>query len=78
MAHPKVRSCDRAFGGQHCPEGWRLYPMPGPNYKGATDSVSAESAYYDFVDQFDMLGVGKDIPLATGNESEGLLALASS
>ena len=21
--------------GQHCPEGWTLYPLPGPNYKGA-------------------------------------------
>jgi hypothetical protein len=61
--------------GQHCPEGWSLYAFPGPNYKGATDSASADSAYYNFVDRFDMLGVGKDIPLATGNESEGLLAL---
>jgi hypothetical protein len=61
--------------GQHCPEGWTLYPLPGPNYKGATDSGSADTAYYDFVDRFDMLGVGKNIPLATGNGSEALLAL---
>jgi hypothetical protein len=61
--------------GQHCPEGWSLYALPGPNYKGATDSASADSAYYDFVDRFDLLGVGKDVPLATGNLSEGLLAL---
>jgi hypothetical protein len=61
--------------GQHCPEGWSLYPLPGPNYHGATDSASADSAYYDFVDRFDMLGLGKDVPLATGNLSEGLLAL---
>ena len=53
--------------GQHCPEGWSLYPLPGPNYKGATDSASADSAYYNFVDRFDMLGVGKNVPLATGN-----------
>jgi len=52
-----------------------LYPLPGPNYKGAVDNASAESAYYDFVDRFDMLGVGKDIPIATGNLSESLLAL---
>src|SRR5262249_1352450 len=58
--------------GQHCPEGWTLYALPGPNYKGATDSASADSAYYNFVDRFDMLGLGKDVPLATGNESEGL------
>jgi hypothetical protein len=61
--------------GQHCPEGWTLYPLPGPNYKGAVDNGSADSAYYDFVDRFDMLGVGKDVPIATGNLSEGLLAL---
>jgi hypothetical protein len=61
--------------GQHCPEGWTLYPFPGPNYKGAADSGSADTAYYDFVDRFDMLGMGKDIPLATGNGSEALLAL---
>ena len=61
--------------GQHCPEGWTLYPLPGPNYKGAVENGSADSAYYDFVDRFDMLGVGKDVPLATGNLSEGLLVL---
>src|SRR5688572_17449196 len=61
--------------GQHCPEGWALFPLPGPNYKGAVDSASADTAYYNFIDRFDMLGVGKDIPLATGNGSEGLLAL---
>jgi hypothetical protein len=63
--------------GQHCPEGWSFYAYPGPNYKGAVDSASADSAYYNFVDRFDMLGMGKDVPLATGNESEGLLALVN-
>ena len=61
--------------GQHCVEGWTLYDLPGPNYKGAVDSASADSVYYDFVDRFDLLGVGKNIPVSTGNESEGLLAL---
>ena len=64
-----------AATGQHCPEGWTLYPFPGPNYKGAVENGSAESAYYNFVDRFDMLGVGKDVPVATGNLSEGLLVL---
>jgi len=61
--------------GQHCPEGWTLYAYPGPNFKGAVDVASADSAYYNFIDRFDMLGLGKDIPLATGNESEALNAL---
>jgi hypothetical protein len=64
-----------AVSGRHCPEGWAFYALPGPNYQGASDSASADSAYYNFVDRFDMLGLGKDIPLATGNESEALLAL---
>ena len=63
--------------GKHCPEGWSFYAYPGPNYKGAVDSASADSAYYNFVDRFNLLGVGRDIPLATGNESEGLLALVN-
>jgi hypothetical protein len=61
--------------GQHCIEGWTLYQLPGPNYKGAVENASADSAYYNFIDRFDMLGVGKDVPIATGNLSEGLLAL---
>ena len=63
--------------GRHCREGWTLYPFPGPNYKGATDSGSAESAYYKFTDRFNLLGVGESIPLATGNLSEGVLALVN-
>ena len=61
--------------GKHCPEGWSFHALPGPNYKGAVDSASADSAYYNFVDRFDMLGLGKNVALATGNESEALLAL---
>ena len=61
--------------GTHCREGWTLHPFPGPNYKGAIDSGSADSAYYNFTDRFNLLGVGENIPLATGNLSEGVLAL---
>ena len=61
--------------GRHCDEGWTLYPFPGPNYEGATDSASADSAYFNFTDRFNLLGVGENIQLATGNLSEGVLAL---
>ncbi|TMJ94695.1 MAG: carboxypeptidase regulatory-like domain-containing protein, partial [Alphaproteobacteria bacterium] len=61
--------------GQHCPEGWTLYPLPGPQLKGVTDPGSAEASYYDWVDQFDMLGLGKNVPIATGNGNDALLAL---
>jgi hypothetical protein len=59
--------------GQHCPEGWTLYPQPLPQMKGVTDSGSAEGSYYTWVDQFGALGLGQNVPIDTGNESEGLL-----
>jgi hypothetical protein len=61
--------------GQHCPEGWTLYPEPLPQLKGVTDSGSAESSYYTWVDWFDTLGLGRNVPIDTGNASEGLLVL---
>lgn len=63
--------------GKHCPEGWTLYPQPGPQFKGLTDSGSAEASYYNWVDQFDTLGLGANVPVATGNGNEALLALAN-
>jgi hypothetical protein len=64
-----------AATGQHCPEGWTLYPEPLPQITGVTDSGSAEASYYTWVDQFDTLGLGANTPIDTGNASEGLLAL---
>jgi len=40
-----------------------------------TDSGSAEASYYTWVDQHDTFGLGKDVPFATGNANESLLAL---
>jgi len=56
-------------------EGWTFYTEPLPQLKGVTDSGSAESSYYTWVDQFDTLGLGANVPINTGNASEGLLAL---
>jgi len=61
--------------GQHCPEGWTLYAEPLPQMTGVSDPGSAEGSYYTWVDQFDTLGLGKNIPINTGNASEALLAL---
>ncbi|MDQ3348669.1 MAG: carboxypeptidase-like regulatory domain-containing protein [Acidobacteriota bacterium] len=61
--------------GQHCPEGWTLYPEPLPQLTGVTDSGSAEGSYYTWVDQFDTFGLGRNTPINTGNQSEGLLVL---
>jgi hypothetical protein len=61
--------------GKHCPEGWTLYPEPLPQFKGVTDSGSVEASYYTWVDQFDTLGLGPNVPINTGNAAEGLLVL---
>ena len=61
--------------GQHCAAGWTFYAEPLPQMKGVTDSGSAEASYYTWVDQFDTLGLGANVPINTGNASEGLLAL---
>ena len=64
-----------AATGQHCPEGWTLYPFPGPQFEGVTGSGSAEASYYTWVDQHDTFGLGRNVPIATGNASDALLAL---
>jgi hypothetical protein len=63
--------------GKQCPEGWTLYQTPGPKFKNVTDSGSADSHYYVWVDQFDTLGLGKNTPIITGNSSDSLIALVN-
>ena len=66
-----------AATGKHCPEGWTLHPFPGPQLQNVTETGSAEASYYTWVDQFDTFGLGKDVPIATGNANESLLALVN-
>jgi hypothetical protein len=61
--------------GKHCPEGWTLYPFPGPQFRDVKSSGSAEASYYVWVDQFNTLGLGNNVPIATGNLNDSLLAL---
>ena len=61
--------------GQHCPEGWTLYPVPGPQMKGVETPGSADFHYYSWVDQHNTLGLGANIPIADGSTSDSLLAL---
>jgi hypothetical protein len=64
-----------AATGKHCPEGWKLYPFPGPQFETVTEPGSAEASYYSWVDQHDVFGLGRNVPIATGNANESLLAL---
>ncbi len=61
--------------GQHCPEGWTFHTEPLPQLGGVSGSGSAEASYYTWVDQFDVLGLGANTPINTGNAAEGLLVL---
>jgi hypothetical protein len=61
--------------GKHCPEAWTLYRFPGPQFRDVQDDGSAEASYYVWVDWFNTLGLGENVPIATGNMSEAYLAL---
>jgi hypothetical protein len=61
--------------GNHCPEGWTFHQLPGPGFKGIGEN-SAESSYYAWVDQHNTLGLGEDVPVATANLQDGLVAFA--
>lgn len=63
--------------GRQCPEGWTLYQTPGPKFKNVTEFGSDDSHYYDWVDRFDTLGLGRNTPIVTGNSSDSLIALVS-
>jgi hypothetical protein len=63
--------------GKHCPEGWTLYPLPGPQFKDLKDPGSAEASYYTWVDQFNTFGLGANVPIVTGNLNESYFALVN-
>ena len=78
LASFDVRKCKDLGGaakvdGSQCKEGWTLYQTTGPKFKG-TD-VPADFHYYNWVDQQGIIGLGKNIPIATGSNSDALLAL---
>ena len=61
--------------GAHCPEGWTLYRMPGPQFRDVPDDGSAEASYYTWVDWFDTSGLGRNVPIASGNMTNSYQAL---
>jgi hypothetical protein len=78
MASFDVRKCKDLAGpgktdGSQCKEGWTLYETDGPKLKGT--NIPADFHYYNWVDQHDVSGLGKDTPFATGSNSDSLLAL---
>jgi hypothetical protein len=62
--------------GDHCPEGWTFHRLPGPGFVNVPQ-MSVESSYYTWVDQHDTLGLGANVPIATGNLFDGVHALVN-
>jgi hypothetical protein len=78
LASFDVRKCKDLNGpqkadGSQCPEGWTLYQTQGPKLKG-TD-IPSDFHYYNWTDQHNIIGLGKDTPFATGSNSDSLIAL---
>ena len=62
-----------AATGAHCPEGWALHQFPGPQMPDVKTPGSAEASYYVWVDRANILGLGKDVPIAMGNLSDSIM-----
>ncbi|HTM05528.1 MAG TPA: carboxypeptidase-like regulatory domain-containing protein [Vicinamibacterales bacterium] len=78
LASFDIRKCKDLTGpqkvdGSQCREGWTLYQTPGPKLKG-TD-IPSDFHYTNWVDRENTLGLGKNIPLANGSNSDSELAL---
>lgn len=63
--------------GKQCPEGWKLYPLPGPQFKNLKEPGSANHAYYVWVDRYNTFGLGANVPIASANGGEALVAVVN-
>jgi hypothetical protein len=59
--------------GKHCPEGWTLHRFPGPQLRDVKEPGSAETSYYVWVDWFNVLGLGENVPIAMGSGSDSIM-----
>ncbi len=62
-----------ALTGKACPEGWSFYPIPGPTFK-SDPTVKADYSYYMFVDRYGALGLGNNLVIVDGANSDSLIA----
>jgi streptogramin lyase len=69
----KVLNGPETVDGTHCEEGWTLFRTDGPTFKNS--DVPADFHYFNWVDQHNIAGFGKDTPIATGSNSDALLVL---
>jgi hypothetical protein len=68
----KVTSGPTATG-QQCPDGWTFFDTPGPKVTGVKIG-SADWHYLTWVDLHNVFGLGKDVPILPGSNSDSLIA----
>ena len=78
--HSGIRSAEHGLAPNRvvhraCAEGWTLFRFPGPQFEGVDPAGSADHAYYVWVDRYNTLGLGENVPLAMTNGSESINAL---
>lgn len=61
--------------GEHCDERQTPYRLPCPDVAGADRAASADRADDAWVDRFNTLGLGNDMPIASTNGCELLAVL---
>jgi hypothetical protein len=57
--------------GQQCPEGWTLYSVPGPKFKGT--NILADAWYHNWMDRYDSLGLGKNVSIICSDGDDSLI-----
>jgi hypothetical protein len=58
--------------GQHCPEGWSFYDLPGPRVENS-GNMQADWNYLTWVDQYNTSGFGDDVVVFPGTWSDSML-----
>lgn len=69
--------CAQTWGtGDQCPEGWTLWSIPGPEFKGIEDEEyrRVDHHYYVWIDHFDTLGLGEGVVVCQGTNSDSQIA----
>src|SRR5437660_12172147 len=57
--------------GDHCPEGFKFYPLPGPKFDAVQEALgTVASPYYAWVDIHYIFGLGKDAFMLLDNQSD--------
>ncbi len=67
--------CTQTWGdGTQCAEGWTFFKPPGPMMSQSTpgEGTTADLHYYLWVDRFNASGLGKDVVILNGTNSDSL------